>query len=187
MTDVRTPGAHLSPLDAANLLAGQAVAAATSFLDGRSDDRALLIEMNRIELGVLQLTAAPGTGPLIKLVRILVVVCKGIIDAGAEAAADGAALNMRDLWQDIARDAVRAIRYKSWMLCGGDTPAPDVDAIDATTKAAGEALRREQLRAELAQLEAANADAPEWGAAVGARQERINAIRRALAGAEPRG
>ena len=37
-----------------------------------------------------------------------------------------------------------------------------------------------ELVAELAELEAANEAADGWGAAVGARQERINSIRRTL-------
>jgi len=40
--------------------------------------------------------------------------------------------------------------------------------------------KEEALRAELAELEAANKAATGWGAAVGARQERINSIRRQL-------
>jgi hypothetical protein len=46
---------------------------------------------------------------------------------------------------------------------------------------------KEELRKELAKLEAANAAAPGWGAAVGARHERIKAIRSALSigGEEP--
>jgi hypothetical protein len=181
----------LSPLDAANLLAGQAVAVATVYLDGRSDAVRLAEEIGAIAASVYGPRADdPVAAPLIKLVRILISVCQGIVDASAEADDDkGAALNMRDLWQDIARDVIRAIRYKSWMLCGGDTPPPQVDLIDDGTRLAALLAKEEQqrLRAELAQLEAAQADAPEWGAAVGARGERINAIRRQLAGDEPRG
>jgi hypothetical protein len=42
-------------------------------------------------------------------------------------------------------------------------------------------MDREALERELAELEAKNAAAPGWGAAVGARHERINGIRKALA------
>ena len=42
-----------------------------------------------------------------------------------------------------------------------------------------------ELVAELAELEAANEAADGWGAAVGARQERINSIRRTLSALRP--
>lgn len=44
---------------------------------------------------------------------------------------------------------------------------------------------REELKAELKELEAANEAATSWGAAVGARYERIKAIKRSLAAPSP--
>lgn len=189
-----SPGAQLSPLDAANLIAGQAVAAATSYLDYRSD----VAQLRRSADWMMAQTLAasihggdPQAAELLKIVRLLAEVCAGIVKADErQLRADGAGPNMRLAWCDTARQVVRLIRFKSWLLCGGDGPMPELDRIEAATSEAAAALKaaeREQLRAELAQLEAAQADAPEWGAAVGARYERINAIRRALAGDEPRG
>lgn len=215
-SDAAAAGTVLSPIDAANLLAGQAVLAATSYLDGRSDVDALRGAVSRMmadSLAALVDSNDPKATPLVKMVRLLAVVCNGIVEADAESASNGAALNMRDLWQDIARSTVRAIRYRSWMLCGGDNPPPDVDLIDEQTHLAGllakdalggqlaqaeaetiirnqltgESLRREQLRGELAQLEAANLELIQCSEAVtAARHARINAICRQLAGREPR-
>ncbi|WP_316172446.1 hypothetical protein [Bradyrhizobium sp. SZCCHNRI2049] len=105
----------LSPLDAANLLAGQAVAAATAFLDGRSDARRLALDASRLEAQSLGFSDQFSSG-LLQGVRMLIVACKAIAAADREIEADGAGLILREKWEMVAGQLVELIRHQSRML-----------------------------------------------------------------------
>ncbi len=162
--------ACLSPLDQANLLAGQAVADVTAYLDGHHDATRLALDVVRLEAQSLGCTDPAATW-LMQGVRMILVAARGIIEAERLAGAgDDEARIRRKKWRLIAAGLVELIEFDSRMLI---------------PHAADE--RRAALARELDELAAQNAAAAEWGAAAGARSERMAAIRRELHGDEPRG
>ncbi|XUM25082.1 hypothetical protein ACRAVF_34005 (plasmid) [Bradyrhizobium oligotrophicum S58] len=162
------PDVHLSPLDAANLLAGHAVACVTGYLDGSRDAARLAVDVASLEAQSLGCTDPVATW-LMQGVRMILVAARGIIDA-ERIGGDGEALIRRGKWRLIAAGLVELIEFDSRMLI---------------QHAADE--RRAALSRELDELASQNAAAAEWGAAAGGRGERMAAIRRELHGDEPRG
>ncbi|XUM21028.1 hypothetical protein ACRAVF_27070 [Bradyrhizobium oligotrophicum S58] len=161
---------HLSPLDQANLLAGQAAGCVISYLEGHTSASQLNAGIATVEVMALGCTD-PVTTWLMQSVRMLVVAARGIVTADAAAAAgDSEAVIRREKWQIIAAGLVDLISFDSRML------------IEHSQNE-----RRATLARELEMLAEQNASAAEWGAAVAARAKRMDEIRRELHGDEPRG
>jgi hypothetical protein len=63
----------MAPVDLANFLAGKAVAAATSYLDGRSDGAALALAADRLRLDLLAVETDPDCNGVVDPTRMMVV------------------------------------------------------------------------------------------------------------------
>ena len=107
---------------------------------------------------------------LSNLIRDAFLSGRGLKDGDKLSEADQAAFMEYDPTEYVSYKRIFAALYPS--LTSSDT-APSPKGVSDGVRAA--------LEAELAELEAANEAATSWGAAVGARQERINHIRSALA------
>ena len=110
----------LAPIDAANLLAGQAVAAATAFLDGRHDRLTLKADADRLQLALLSMNDAT-TGPILQPVRLLVVAMAALAMAAHRAEIGGFVGNERlERWEQVTAALVEMIRSESRALLSGD-------------------------------------------------------------------
>jgi hypothetical protein len=145
----------LGAIDAANLLAGRVVAAATAFLDGRHDADRLAQDASRLQTDLIGFDD-PVTNPILMPARLIVVAMMGTASAARAALTDGAMVWRQERWENVTASLIELIRHES------------------------RSLRDAELRRELDELEAANTDATEWSAAVAVRDERIAQIKRVL-------
>lgn len=105
-------GAHLRSIDQANLLAGQAVAYATAFLDGRHDAAQLASHANKLQLE-LTMSNDPSTNAILDPVRLLNIAMMRTAIAQGEA--------RQDRWQHVMASLVELVRDESRSLLGGET------------------------------------------------------------------
>lgn len=129
-SDAAAAGTMLSPIDAANLLAGQAVAAMESYLYVNEDGERLAQEASRLEAQSLGFVD-PSTNGLLQGVRMLVVAMKGVAAARRQAAADGAAIILAEKWEYVGEKLVQLIRHQSRMLIEARVAEQATDAARA--------------------------------------------------------
>lgn len=113
---------HLAPIDAANLLAGQAVAVVTSFLDGRHDWRRLLDDVDRLE-AELQGQTEPATQHVLLGVGLLLVAGRGMAKAARACSSSALAAHpfvaeRLDRWRNVATALIELVRSDSKSLIG---------------------------------------------------------------------
>jgi len=114
MPDIST----LQPIDAANLLAGQVVAAATGFLDRRHDWMKLLQEADSLQASLLAMDDI-GTHQILQPVRLLVIAMRGTALATRAHHGPGAppnALARLDRWEQVTASLVELVRSESLAL-----------------------------------------------------------------------
>lgn len=154
-----------TPADDAIFLAATTVGNAESFLGGRSDAGTLYANALKLsfDLGEIEKHGDLASKSIIDLSRLLL-----ISMVNASAVKDAARL---DRWREVMAALCKLVRLEVIGL-------REAGVI-------GDPHAREKLLAELADLEAKNAAATSWGAAVGARHERIKGIRSQLARMRP--
>jgi hypothetical protein len=96
-----------APIEAANLLAGHAVAYATAFLDGRNDATDLAQNVDRLQLDLLA-ASDPSTNGILDPVRLLNVAMMHTAGARGEA--------RQDRWQQVMGSLVELVREESLAL-----------------------------------------------------------------------
>ena len=104
MSDAAT---DLAPIDAANLLAGQAVAYATAFLDGRHDAERLASNAMLLE-AALFVARDPATNGILDPARLLTIALLHTARAQGEA--------RQDRWQHVMGALVELVRTESRAL-----------------------------------------------------------------------
>jgi hypothetical protein len=97
----------LAPIDAANLLAGQAVAYATAYLDGRQDAEQLLANALRLEPDLFA-ARDPATNGILDPVRLLTIAMLHTASVQDEA--------RQDRWQHVMGALVELVRSESRVL-----------------------------------------------------------------------
>jgi hypothetical protein len=115
----------LLPIDAANLLAGQAVAGATGFLNGRHDCSQLLHEVDRLQVSLIAIDDT-GARQILQPVRLLVIAmrCTGLAAQAHDApGAPPLALARRDRWEQVTASLVELVRTESLALRQSATEA----------------------------------------------------------------
>lgn len=112
--------AELRPIDAANLLASQAVACATAFLDGRHDAATLARNAARLRFE-LQAKSDASARSILDLLGILATAMLGTAEACAPGTGDVIAWARQDRWRSIMRELTELVRVESRaLLVGGD-------------------------------------------------------------------
>jgi hypothetical protein len=107
----------LAPIDAANLLAGQAVAAATAFLDGRHEWKHLLNQASGLQLQLVAVDDV-GCGQLLQPVRMLVIALRSLALTAKAQEARASALEQSRLerWEQVTASLVELVRTESLEL-----------------------------------------------------------------------
>ena len=145
--------------DSANFIAATAVAYAEGFVAGRCDADKLYTETVGLhfDLEAVERHNDPAAKSIVDHARLLIIAM-----THACATKDPARL---DRWREVMTSLAKLVRME----------------VPALREAMALQKTREDLQAELAELEAKNEAATSWGGAVGARSERIKEIRSQLA------
>jgi predicted membrane chloride channel (bestrophin family) len=108
---------RLAPIDQANLLAGQAVAAATAFLEGRHAWKTLLNEAAGLQLQLAAINDV-GSRDFVDPVRLLVRSLRGLaLTARAyEARESGLDQSRLERWEQVTASLVELVRTESQAL-----------------------------------------------------------------------
>lgn len=105
--------AHLTPLGAANLLAGHAVSYATAFLDGRHSAAQLVSNADRLFCDLLAAASHPEINGILDPVRLLT--C-AMMRAGRAALDPDESLERKERWQIVMAALVELVCHESRQL-----------------------------------------------------------------------